>query len=135
MLIICFTMRILSIIFLLLYGAVVARPVFPVADYWMRFDVYAQELCERKDDVESGCKGSCQMRKNVVKAVDEHSEKAPSSGDRQQSRISAEEVHENISAGEALVVALCTLSPRPVFFATESILSGYYSSPFSPPRA
>jgi hypothetical protein len=84
--------------------------------------------------VESGCKGSCQMRKNVVKAVDEHSEDAPSSGDRQQSRT-AEEVHENISAGEALVVALCILSPRPVLFGTETLLSGYYSSPFSPPRA
>lgn len=126
-------MNILSQILLLLYALVVIRPVLPVCDYFLRFEVYSQELCEKRDDPTSSCKGSCQMKKNVMATVEE-GETSGNDQDREVRRTASEE------SLHCIFFEICSsvFSEREhaptVVLGVSSILSGFENHPYTPPR-
>ena len=59
-----------------------------VVDYVVRYDYYANELCENKDNEEMQCNGACQLNKNLT-AVDQNKDERPSIPDNFKYDLSA----------------------------------------------
>lgn len=55
------------------------KPILPVLDYLIRYDYYANVLCENKDDVVLQCNGKCHLAKELAAASEE---KNPFSDDK-----------------------------------------------------
>ena len=55
------------------------KSILPVLDYFIRYDIYANELCENKEDTVLACNGKCQLAKELAKASEE---KNPFSNDK-----------------------------------------------------
>ena len=48
----------------------ILKPIFPVFEYVLNYDVIVAELCEKRDLKDSGCDGKCYLRKQLAKVSD-----------------------------------------------------------------
>ncbi|MFK7969799.1 MAG: hypothetical protein AB8F95_05500 [Bacteroidia bacterium] len=59
-----------SILMLICYVLVLLGPAIPLIDYGIRYDYYANVLCENKDRPELKCNGTCKLAQ-LMKASEE----------------------------------------------------------------
>lgn len=45
-----------------------AKPLLPLAEYVIHYERIVRELCEKRDEPESDCNGSCYLKKQLAKA-------------------------------------------------------------------
>lgn len=57
-------------ILLTAYGLSLMGPLLPLLDYGLRYDYYAEVLCENKDKPELHCNGTCKLAQ-MLKAQEE----------------------------------------------------------------
>lgn len=62
-----------SILLLLLYMAVLVRPLSPYLVFQANYDYIKAELCEQRDNKTSKCNGQCFLRKNLKEEAQDHS--------------------------------------------------------------
>lgn len=62
--------RSISIIVLISYTIGLLGPVLPIMDYMLRYDYYANVLCENRDKPELKCNGTCKLAQ-LMKASEE----------------------------------------------------------------
>jgi len=53
------------------------KPVFPLADYLIRYDFISKELCVNKDKANSECNGKCFLKKGLADAASQTDERLP----------------------------------------------------------
>jgi len=63
--------RSFSLFLLVLYVAVLLRPVYPLADYLMHREQIVQQYCENKNKPAMHCNGKCHLMKEMKKATEE----------------------------------------------------------------
>lgn len=66
------------VILLFCYSLGLVGPVMPLLDYALRYDYYAQVLCENRDRPELKCNGTCKLAQ-LMKASEEAYQAIPNS--------------------------------------------------------
>lgn len=127
-------MSIIRYIILILYGTVLLKPVLPVADYLLRYDVYAQELCVMKDMPDNDCCGRCQ----VIDAIAKQQEQSPRTNSTSPSTCTSqieETFHEIITVYDKVVTVNSSYTVRFITIADHCgmIMRGYIRMWFTPP--
>lgn len=67
--------KLIALILLMTLLVPVGLKVAMVADYVVRYDYYANELCENKDQPALKCHGTCQLNDNLKQVSEQKSEK------------------------------------------------------------
>jgi hypothetical protein len=68
----------IAAILLFCYSLALLGPVLPLIDYALRYDYYAQVLCENRDKPELKCNGTCKLAQ-LMKASEEAHQAVPNS--------------------------------------------------------
>lgn len=55
---------------LIVASTLLAKPLLPLAEYAIHYERIVRELCEKRDEPESNCNGSCYLKKQLAKASD-----------------------------------------------------------------
>lgn len=67
-----------SILCIFLAGFILLRPILPVLEYAFNYDYISTRLCENRDKPELNCNGKCYLKKKLVKAQKEASNRPAS---------------------------------------------------------
>jgi hypothetical protein len=104
--------------------------LYVIVDFKLNQDYIAENLCEKKDEPESCCEGSCQLSKELNK-IEESEEQGPLNNDNQKKQkteefplfISDIKQHEDLNMDEIQILE----------WKVVPCSSGFYSEIFHPP--
>jgi hypothetical protein len=112
------------------------RAVVPLVNYVVNHDYYV-ENCENKEKPELECDGCCQVKKQIA---DEHTDTSNQATPEQHHSSSSSTNTNELSEIFHLVPSALNLAAQMTglycytSFSTSSILTGFYTLPFQPPR-
>ncbi len=61
-------MKIITPLFIVF--SIVFRPIMPILNYVVNYDIISTELCENRDNIEIDCKGKCYLVKELAQTKD-----------------------------------------------------------------
>lgn len=69
--------KVVPFLLLMLYGVAMVRPMQPLLDYYLRYELYAKKLCLNLARPEMKCNGQCILMQRLKKASEEQAPQVP----------------------------------------------------------
>jgi hypothetical protein len=66
--------RLLGIFFILLYSVALLKPIEPLIEYYLRYDLFSKKLCLNLDRPELKCNGKCILMQRLKAAQEKETE-------------------------------------------------------------